>query len=141
MFSRKRRPPRIESKTDDMSGHTTEPKWAHVAGSLLDLSGWLAAERNTDIIELDFPSRPPAPCLAPDELLRGLGHKPQQVLKSRDFVAVYGSQKDVAALTPDMELLEKVNSLGVIATAPGDDCDFVSRFFAPRAGVPEDPVT
>jgi predicted PhzF superfamily epimerase YddE/YHI9 len=104
-------------------------------------SGWLAAERKGDIIELDFPSRVPKPCLPPDELLRGLGHKPREVLKSRDFLAVYDSQAEVAALTPDMALLARLECLGVIATARGEDADFVSRFFAPRAGVPEDPVT
>jgi PhzF family phenazine biosynthesis protein len=104
-------------------------------------SGWLAATRRTDHIELDFPSRPPHLCSAPEELLEGLGHQPREVLKSRDFVAVYDSQAEVAALDPDMALLARLDCLGVIATAPGDDSDFVSRFFAPNAGVPEDPVT
>jgi PhzF family phenazine biosynthesis protein len=104
-------------------------------------SGWLTAERNEDVIELDFPSRMPTPCVAPDELLRGLGHKPREVLKSRDFVAVYDSQAEVAALIPDMALLAQLDCLGIIVTARGEDADFVSRFFAPRAGIPEDPVT
>ena len=104
-------------------------------------SGWLIAERKGDIIELDFPSRVPALCPAPDELLRGLGHKPREVLRSRDLMAVYDSQAEVAALAPDMNLLTRLDCLGVVATARGDDADFVSRFFAPRAGVPEDPVT
>jgi predicted PhzF superfamily epimerase YddE/YHI9 len=104
-------------------------------------SGWLAAARRGDIVELDFPSRPPKACLPPDTLLRALGGKPKEVLKSRDFVAVYESQSEVAALTPDMALLAQVDCLGVIVTARGEDADFVSRFFAPRAGIPEDPVT
>lgn len=104
-------------------------------------SGWLAASRRADIIELDFPSRPPEPCPAPPELQRGLGKPPREVLKSRDLVAVYDSQAEVAALNPAMELLAGLDCLGVIATAPGEDSDFVSRFFAPKAGVPEDPVT
>jgi PhzF family phenazine biosynthesis protein len=104
-------------------------------------SGWLTVKRNGEIIELDFPCRAPAPCVAPDELLLGLGRKPREVLKSRDFLAVYESQAEVAALTPDMALLARLDCLGVIVTAQGEDADFVSRFFAPRAGVPEDPVT
>jgi predicted PhzF superfamily epimerase YddE/YHI9 len=104
-------------------------------------SGWLAASRRADMIELDFPARPPQPCPAPAELLQGLGRPPREVLKSRDFVAVYDSQAEVAALTPDMKLLAGLDCLGVIATASGEDADFVSRFFAPKAGVPEDPVT
>jgi predicted PhzF superfamily epimerase YddE/YHI9 len=101
----------------------------------------LAAERRGDIIELDFPSRPPVPSPAPEPLLRGLGLKPREVLRSRDFVAVYGSEAEVAALAPDMALLASLDCLGVIATAPGEKADFVSRFFAPRVGIPEDPVT
>jgi predicted PhzF superfamily epimerase YddE/YHI9 len=104
-------------------------------------SGWVAAARRKNIIELDFPSRPPLPCSAPEKLLRGLGRQPREFWKSRDFMAVYDSQAEVAALNPDMGLLAQLDCLGIIATARGDDADFVSRFFAPGAGVPEDPVT
>jgi predicted PhzF superfamily epimerase YddE/YHI9 len=104
-------------------------------------SGWLAAARRGNVIELDFPSWPPEPCPAPEQLLPGLGRKPREVLKSRDFMAVFDSQAEVAALNPDMALLAQLDCLGIIATARGDDADFVSRFFAPRAGIPEDPVT
>jgi|ERR1043165_4779657 predicted PhzF superfamily epimerase YddE/YHI9 len=104
-------------------------------------SGELMAERSGEIIELNFPSRPPLPCPLPDQLLRGLGREPREVLKARDYLAVFDSPADVAALRPDMEALMKLDSLGVIVTARGDTADFVSRFFAPRVGVPEDPVT
>ncbi len=104
-------------------------------------SGWLTATRRGDMIELDFPSRPALPCPPPEKLLRGLGRKPREVLKSRDYLAVFDSQADVAALDPDMALLAALDCLGTIVTAPGEDADFVSRFFAPRAGVAEDPVT
>ncbi|MGD0815424.1 MAG: PhzF family phenazine biosynthesis protein [Verrucomicrobiota bacterium] len=134
----------------DLCGHATLAS-AHVLFTELGYpgrclrfqtrSGCLKVERNGDIIELDFPARPPAPCLVPDELLRALGCKPREVLKSRDFLAVYESQDEVAALAPDMALLARLDCLGVIVTAQGRDADFVSRFFAPRAGVPEDPVT
>lgn len=104
-------------------------------------SGLLAAERNGEIIELDFPSCAPERCAPPQELARALGREPREVLRSRDFLAVYDSQAEVAALNPDMALLARLNCLGVIVTAPGKDADFVSRFFAPRAGIPEDPAT
>jgi len=104
-------------------------------------SGSLTAIRQADIIELAFPARPPKPCSAPEDLVRGLGRQPREVLKSRDFVAVYDSQADVAALKPDFALIARLDCLGVIVTARGDDSDFVSRFFAPKAGIPEDPVT
>jgi predicted PhzF superfamily epimerase YddE/YHI9 len=63
------------------------------------------------------------------------------VLKSRDYFAVYDSESDVASLEPDFEALARLDALGIIVTARGKDCDFVSRFFAPRAGILEDPVT
>jgi predicted PhzF superfamily epimerase YddE/YHI9 len=62
-------------------------------------------------------------------------------LKSRDFLAVFETEAEVRALRPDFAVLKNLECLGIIATAPGDGCDFVSRFFAPAAGVDEDPVT
>ena len=104
-------------------------------------SGTLAASRRGDLIELDFPSRPPVPCVAPKELVRALRREPREVLVSRDYVAVFDSQEEVSSLVPDMEALMQLDRVGVIVTARGSDADFVSRFFAPRAGIPEDPVT
>ena len=104
-------------------------------------SGPVTTTRRGALIELDFPSRPPAACPMDDLLVRALGRAPREVLKARDYVAVYDSQAQVAALTPDFALLERLDCLGIIVTARGEDCDFVSRFFAPRAGIPEDPVT
>ena len=104
-------------------------------------SGLLSATRRNDLIELDFPSRPPTPCAAPEQLVRGLGCKPREVLKSRDYVAVLDTEIQVATLVPDFGALLQLDCLGIIVTGKGDDSDFVSRFFAPRAGVPEDPVT
>jgi predicted PhzF superfamily epimerase YddE/YHI9 len=54
---------------------------------------------------------------------------------------VYGTEEEVRALKPDMAGLMDIDRFAVIVTAPGNDCDFVSRFFAPAKGVPEDPVT
>ena len=104
-------------------------------------SGTLMATRRSDLIELDFPSRPPTPCATPKELVTALGREPREVLRSRDYVAVFDSPDEVAALKPDFDLIMKLDCLGIIVTARGSDCDFVSRFFAPRAGIPEDPVT
>jgi predicted PhzF superfamily epimerase YddE/YHI9 len=104
-------------------------------------SGLLGVSRAGEVLELDFPSRPPQPCAVPDPLIRGLGKAPVQVLKSRDYFALFASEADVRALKPDFATLATLDALGIIATALGKDCDFVSRFFAPGAGVPEDPVT
>jgi predicted PhzF superfamily epimerase YddE/YHI9 len=105
------------------------------------LSGDLFASRVDPVVELDFPSRPPQPCPVPDPLLKALGRTPTEVRKSRDYFAVFEHASDVAALRPNLDLLLELDALGLIVTAPGDDEDFVSRFFAPKAGVPEDPVT
>ncbi|HEX5222742.1 MAG TPA: PhzF family phenazine biosynthesis protein [Verrucomicrobiae bacterium] len=104
-------------------------------------SGVLSVARDGDVLTLDFPSRPPTPCGAPDALARGLGANPGEVLKARDFLAVFASEAEVRALKPDFAVLKTLDCLGIIVTAPGSDCDLVSRFFAPAAGVDEDPVT
>jgi len=103
-------------------------------------SGALTVTQDKDILTLNFPSRPPAPCAVPDALIRALGKKPVQILKARDYFALFADAEDVRSLKPDIALLGTLDEK-VIVTAPGADCDFVSRFFAPTAGVPEDPVT
>lgn len=104
-------------------------------------SGALKVLRAGDVLTLDFPARPAAVCAVPEALARGLGAKPDAVLKARDYLAVFASEAEVRALQPDFTVLQSLDCLGVIASAPGGDCDFVSRFFAPAAGVNEDPVT
>lgn len=104
-------------------------------------SGTLVVTRDGDLLSMDFPSRPPAECAVHPQLLAALGGQPETVLGARDYLVVYGSEDEVRALDPDMEMLKRIDRFAVIATAPGQDADFVSRFFAPAKGVPEDPVT
>jgi PhzF family phenazine biosynthesis protein len=104
-------------------------------------SGLLAVARQGDLLVMDFPARPPVACETPEALLRGLGRQPLEVQRSRDYFAVFATAAEVADLRPDFGELEKLDSLGVIVTAPDEQVDFVSRFFAPRVGIPEDPVT
>jgi predicted PhzF superfamily epimerase YddE/YHI9 len=104
-------------------------------------SGTLRVAREEQILVLDFPARPGERCDAPAALVEGLGREPVETYRARDYMAVFGTQAEIEALAPDMALLKEVVSLGVIATAPGDEVDFVSRFFAPTVGIPEDPVT
>ena len=104
-------------------------------------SGTLLVERQNDILTLDFPGRPGSITEVPAALTRGLGSQPDEVYLARDYLAVFPSQSDVLAIQPDQEQLMQLDCLGIIVTAPGKDVDFVSRFFAPRAGIPEDPVT
>lgn len=104
-------------------------------------SGELTVRRRDDWLEMDFPSRPPAPTEPPAGLLEALGRPPREIWKARDYMAVYDNEDDVRALTPEMAALSRVDMFAVIVTARGREADFVSRFFAPAAGVPEDPVT
>ncbi|MBX7192278.1 MAG: PhzF family phenazine biosynthesis protein [Sandaracinaceae bacterium] len=114
-------------------------------------SGLLIVHAREDRFTLDFPSRPPIPSEAPRGLLDALGlsqdeQRGAEILRSRDLVVVLASAARVRALTPDLGAIGAMDSLfAVCVTARGDgrddDVDFVSRFFAPREGVPEDPVT
>jgi PhzF family phenazine biosynthesis protein len=108
-------------------------------------SGELGVDRSStngqSLYALDFPSRPPQACPASPDLNRALGAVPQEVLAARDYMCVLGSEDEVLALKPDMAQVAALDCFAVIVTAPGKDCDFVSRFFAPAKGVDEDPVT
>jgi predicted PhzF superfamily epimerase YddE/YHI9 len=105
-------------------------------------SGPLSVVRKGSLLELDFPSRPALPVEPPAALVRGLGRKPEATLRSeRMWLCVFGSADVVAGLVPDQAALGTLSPGRFIVTAPGVDCDFVSRFFAPDAGIPEDPVT
>ena len=106
-------------------------------------SGKLTVRRGEDgLLEMDFPAKVALPCEAPRALAEGLGAEPVAVLASeRDYLAVFEAESDVAKLKPHFARLRGLDRLGIIATAPGEDVDCVSRFFAPSVGVPEDPVT
>jgi PhzF family phenazine biosynthesis protein len=105
-------------------------------------SGPLGVVAEGDRLALDFPSRPPLPSTErAGSLGDALGQTPSEALSSRDLMAVYEREEDVRDLAPDMRKVAAFDVTGVIATAPGSDCDFVSRFFAPAFGIPEDPVT
>ena len=104
-------------------------------------SGELSVTREGDLFSMDFPARPPEACTPDPNLLPALGCQPETILAARDYLVVYSSEDQVRALRPNMELLTKVDRFAVIVTAPGKEADFVSRFFAPAKGIPEDPVT
>jgi len=104
-------------------------------------SGTLVVSEDGTRLALDFPLQPPKPIAAPAGLEAALGAKPVEVLQEIDLVCVLETALQVRELKPDIRALARVDARGIIVTAPGDDCDFVSRFFAPRVGVDEDPVT
>ena len=104
------------------------------------LSGELRVERDGDRLAMDFPAKPPRPGEPPEGMLAALGGEPLEFLRGHYYLAVYESEAEVRALRPDFPALATMDE-AVIVTAPGDEVDFVSRFFAPTYGVDEDPVT
>ncbi|MCE5310642.1 MAG: PhzF family phenazine biosynthesis protein [Acidobacteriales bacterium] len=104
-------------------------------------SGELVVRREGEMLAMDFPSRPPQRVQPHENLIPALGAQPEAVLASRDYLVVYRNEGDVKKLRPDMAQLAALDRFAVIVTAPGRDADFVSRFFAPGAGIDEDPVT
>lgn len=140
----------------DLCGHATlaaahvlfhHRSWQASSITFSSQSGPLVVEKKGEVLVLDFPARPPLPCEPVATLLKGLGAKPLEVLGARDYLAVFATEEEVRRLAPDMALLARIDRMGVIATAPGSPrpgeppADFVSRFFAPGVGIPEDPVT
>ncbi|MEW6646220.1 MAG: PhzF family phenazine biosynthesis protein [Pseudomonadota bacterium] len=105
------------------------------------LSGPLTVSRHGDLLTLDFPATPVEPVAAPALLESALGARPLEVYAADDWLVVLDSAERVRKLQPSMALLRQLERRGVIVTARGDDCDFVSRFFAPKYGIDEDPVT
>jgi PhzF family phenazine biosynthesis protein len=105
-------------------------------------SGTLKVTRDGQLLTLDFPTDVFEMIKTPSALIKGLGAEPLETWKGKtDYMAVYGSQREIAELVPDFTLLAMLEGRGVIVTAPGIDADFVSRFFAPQSGIDEDPVT
>ncbi|GAB4235303.1 MAG: PhzF family phenazine biosynthesis protein [Acidobacteriota bacterium] len=134
----------------DLCGHATLAA-AHVlfsrglvAGAEVAFStqsGVLGVARDGERYRLDFPARPPEPAAVTPDVEAALGTRPRELWRSRDMLAVLDAADEVKALRPDLRAVARLDTFAVIVTAPGVDCDFVSRFFAPRAGVDEDPVT
>jgi len=104
-------------------------------------SGELVVTRSARGLRMDFPAISPRVCDIPPLLLSGLGKPPQEVLAASDYIAVYTSEDDVRSLQPDFMQLQALDLRGVVATAPGQETDFVSRCFYPKLRVNEDPVT
>lgn len=136
----------------DLCGHATlaaghivlselEPEWDSVTFS--SVSGPLKVIRKDGKYAMRLPLRDPQPAALPDAIRDALNIQPMEVLKARDYVLVYDNQEDIANIAIDRPVFDQINlsTGGVIVTAPGLACDFVSRFFTPQATILEDPVT
>ncbi len=106
-------------------------------------SGELFVRKNEDAsMTMDFPADEIIPIQSVTELNEAIGLTPERTIKGKtDYLLIYGSQEEIEAIAPNFHLLDQCDCRGVIVSAPGDEVDFVSRFFAPACGVPEDPVT
>ena len=134
----------------DLVGHATLAA-AHIIFQRIDpsctqvrfssLGGPLLVRRSQQLLEMDFPARPPIPCQPPPLLLEGLGTEPEQVLAAQHYLAVFRDAEAVRRLAPDLSRLARLDRAAVIVTAAGGPGDFVCRFFAPANGVPEDPAS
>jgi len=138
------------AKEVDLCGHATlatghlllrhlEPDRERVA--FATRSGRLEVSRDGERLSMDFPAYPPRPVDAPAGLFEALGHEAEAVLRSNVLMVVLRGERAVRALAPDLGAMVRAGLDEAIVTARGVDCDFVSRFFAPGLGIPEDPVT
>ncbi len=105
------------------------------------LSGLLTVVRAGEHLMMNFPADAFQPCTPPEPLLAGLEKAPREVFVGNYYMAVYDTEEEIRSCAPHMEPLTQLDRHGVVITAPGRDVDFVSRFFAPKVGIPEDPVT
>lgn len=138
------------NKEVDLCGHATLAT-AHVlyehmgythAQAVFDTrSGALIVSKQAKGLVMDFPAIHAEACLLPSALAAGLGCQPLEVLAAEDYLVRLADEDQVRQLAPDMAALSRLDRRGVCITAPGREADFVSRFFAPKYGIPEDPVT
>lgn len=105
-------------------------------------SGLLKVQKQGDTLTLDFPTDTYEAVETPEALVKAFEKAPVETYKGKtDYMLIYASQEDVMGFNPDISLVSSVDARGVIVSAPGNDVDFVSRFFCPEVGITEDPVT
>ncbi len=104
-------------------------------------SGILAVSRDDEYLVMDFPAQPPIACDIPEIIVQAFDTTPIECLESEDLIAVFEREIDVETANPDFELLKNLDLRGITITAKSARYDFVARFFAPKYGIPEDPVT
>jgi PhzF family phenazine biosynthesis protein len=134
----------------DLCGHATlaaaQVLFSHLRPAAKQLlfntrSGALTVTREDERLSMNFPSRPGKPFAITDALVRTLGMRPEEAYLARDLMVILKSESDVRDFQPDYQQLATIDAFATIISAPGDEVDYVYRFFAPRQGIPEDPVT
>lgn len=137
----------------DLCGHATLATafaifeyYGHLKNTIRFLSprsGELLVNRNADgSMTMDFPTDDLIPTPNQEAINKAIGKVPLKTFKGKkDYLLIFKSQQDIEALRPNFHLLDQLDCRGVIVSAPGTEVDFVSRFFAPQCGIPEDPVT
>jgi PhzF family phenazine biosynthesis protein len=134
----------------DLCGHATMAS-AYVLFNILGYksdriafesrSGSLFVTRDHARIVMDFPAQPPVLCDIPEEISKAFDTAPVECLKSEDYIVVFERERDIESAKPDFTQLSRLDLRGVIITAKSSRYDFIARFFAPKYGIPEDPVT
>jgi len=104
-------------------------------------SGVLTVLKKDDWLVMDLPAQTPVPCNVPYEIVKAFDRAPIECLRSEDYIVVFETESDILSIKPDLAYLKKLDLRGVIITAKSIQYDFVSRFFAPKYGIDEDPVT
>jgi PhzF family phenazine biosynthesis protein len=104
-------------------------------------SGLLTVRRNNDWLEMNFPSQPPVKCETPNLILEAFDETPVECLQSEDYIVVFENEQAVLNAKPNLSLLSELDLRGVAITSKSKKYDFVTRFFAPKYGINEDPVT
>ena len=134
----------------DLCGHATlaaaHVLFRHVLPSAKRLtfdtrSGSLSVTRDGELLSMDFPSRPGKPVEITGDLVSALGVRPREAYLGRDLLAILDSESQVRGFQPDFGRIASLDAFALMISAPGDAADYVYRFFAPRQGIPEDPVT
>lgn len=102
----------------------------------------LVQKRESGLLTMDFPTDDLTPVSEQTNISKAVGKQPVETYKGKtDYMLIFESQAEIEAIAPNFHLLNELDCRGVIVTAKGNEVDFVSRFFAPQCGIPEDPVT
>lgn len=104
-------------------------------------SGELSVTKNKDLLTLNFPIQPPVVCEIPEAIIDAFRTIPIECLKSEDYIVVFENEIEIINANPDLDSLKQLDLRGVIITAKSKQYDYVTRFFGPKVGIPEDPVT